>query len=95
MDDQSRPTPEQVAERYATVSFEDDDDTTEDPIAVAFNAGCDARLAGWSAEENPYNPSRDTYCHRSWRSGWHDVNDYWGKWLRGVAVPPLPQVRAA
>ena len=48
--------------------------------AVAFNLGCDARLAG---EARTANQFAEDDLQQQWRSGWDHVNKYWGadaKW---------------
>lgn len=41
----------------------------------AFNAGCDARLAGEPFHRCPYY---DIILVAHWRRGWMDVHRYWG-----------------
>lgn len=77
---------------------------TEDTIppiseqGIAFNAGCDARLAGVPPYENPYPK-----CHRgykTWLAGWYDVDVYWGMHARWPvrrlpdvpSLPPSPKI---
>lgn len=59
-------------------------------LAHAFNLGCDARLAGLPLTANDYSSSQQD-AYQSWERGWRDVDQYWGKWTRGAAVP-LPKV---
>ena len=64
---------------------------------VAFNQGCDARLAGTPLGANPYcssagHPEQSAYL--AWRRGWHDVHGSWGARLkpgdpRFVPLPPI------
>ena len=42
----------------------------------AFNAGCDARLAGKSLRDNPHGSGQTWYS--AWRYGWLDVERNWG-----------------
>ena len=47
--------------------------------AVAFNAGCDARIAGLPESANPYYDGRlPLPGAAAWRSGWRHVNLFWG-----------------
>lgn len=60
--------------------------TTEE-LDIAFNQGCDTRLAGRPDTDNPYS---DEELLRSWNAGWHDVHRNWGRWLK--VKPKLVEV---
>lgn len=65
-----------------------------DDYAAAFNAGCDARLAGLPDTANPHSSVVAGYTHFKWRQGWLDVDKHWGLLTRGRPVRPLPEVAA-
>lgn len=50
------------------------------PTPVAFNEGCDARLAGLPRGHNPYRGWSEGGLHLAWNNGWDDVEKYWGRW---------------
>lgn len=58
--------------------------------AAAFNQGCDARLAGLSLSDNPFQSG--DYFWRYWRQGWIDVDRNWGRWAHW-SVRSLPEVK--
>lgn len=60
---------------------------------LAFNLGCDARLAGKPMSACPYTASTCEYLQ--WRRGWADVDKSYGVWARkrGWQVRPLPPVQ--
>ena len=60
--------------------------------ARAFNAGCDARLAGRPITDNDY-PSSSVAGYRLWREGYLHVQNNWGREAVGPIVP-LPAVVA-
>jgi len=62
--------------------------TTGTEYAKAFNAGCDARLAGLRDTQNPHD---DSTLNVAWQLGWWDVERHWGELSRG-AVKKLPEV---
>jgi len=64
---------------------------SEEERCAAFNAGCDARLAGVAPGCNPH-AAGNRHLQQSWRLGWKDVNDFWGL-LAKRQVRPLPPVR--
>lgn len=57
---------------------------------IAFNQGCDARLAGLPLSMNPYRGSART----NWRLGWLDVDRHWAEWVEGrwrvYLLPDVP-----
>lgn len=57
-------------------------------LRLAFNLGCDARIAGLPLGHNPYCGGTD--LARCWRAGWFDVDAHWGEARTGAAR--LPQV---
>ena len=62
-----------------------------EPLALAFNAGSDARLAGRSINANPHDSVTDASVYAAWRRGYIHVNTSWGlgaKW----PVRPLPAI---
>jgi ribosome modulation factor len=58
----------------------------------AFSEGCDARLAGQSANVNPYVPKiSSNSLYLAFQSGWRDVDEHWGVRVRNRwSFPPLP-----
>lgn len=60
-------------------------------LALAFNQGCDARLAGRPLGDCPYGEGQDAV---TWRAGWHDVEWFFGK-LAHWPVRKVPAVREA
>ncbi len=55
----------------------------EDHVAIPFNFGSDARLAGRAAKTNPYNSSTHEREYGHWLRGWQHVDSCWGvdaKW---------------
>lgn len=63
--------------------------------AAAFNAGCDARIAGLPKNVNPYqalcnSDGGSNYAY--WRMGWDHVDSYWAKESRYHPVKHLPVV---
>lgn len=66
-------------------------ETTTDRVLsnqVAFNDGCDYRLAGVPIKDNPY---ADSDHSAAWLSGWRHTNSNWGKDARWP-IRPLPLV---
>jgi hypothetical protein len=61
-------------------------------LALEFNAGADARIAGLGLEKNPYHDEAESESQKYWDAGWHDVDSYWGKWAKGPVLL-LPRVR--
>ena len=68
----------------------------DDLAARAFNAGADARLAGWPRGYNPYDRLAESALYQAWRRGWLHTDAHWGcdarlypKW----PVRPLPAVK--
>ncbi len=60
--------------------------TDSTDIAIAFAAGCDARLAGRPLTDNPhlgYFDEDSIILSRRWQSGWINVAESWGKGVRG------------
>lgn len=47
--------------------------------AEAFNAGCDARLAGKPLSANPYRRCDENDKNINWRMGWNHVDSWWGE----------------
>lgn len=62
------------------------------PIAIAFNRGADARLAGKPLKANPYRYGFEPYERKHWKWGWMDVAKHWGVDARW-RVRPLRQVQ--
>jgi hypothetical protein len=67
---------------------------------AAFNAGCDARLAGERLSTNPYKPKlgsadyQEAYrAYKDWRNGWFHVHDKWCSALPEELRRPLPEVQ--
>jgi hypothetical protein len=60
--------------------------------SVAFNAGCDARLAGLPLTANPYHGDKGG---GAWSNGWLHVQKRWGEAVTRRTVPPLPPVQEA
>lgn len=61
--------------------------------AKAFNEGCDARLAGEPRSFNPYEKREEPGSYHSWRHGWLDVANNWGRWAGNSPVKPLVDVK--
>jgi hypothetical protein len=61
---------------------------SREPLRLAFNLGCDARLSGLPLDHSPYCGGTD--LARYWRAGWFDVDVHWGEARPGAAR--LPQV---
>lgn len=58
---------------------------------VAFNTGCDARLAGFGARACPYVGWACEAQRLAWHAGWRHVDLSWGVDARWH-VRPLPRV---
>ncbi len=60
---------------------------------TAWNAGCDARLAGRPVSANPYSRVLGTHVlSQAWREGWRHVEQFWGVDAR-KPVEPLREAR--
>jgi hypothetical protein len=57
--------------------------------AIAFNRGCDARLAGIPLIFNPYK-GEASWQSRGWIEGWNHVDKAWG--LDNRSAKPLPEI---
>lgn len=63
-----------------------------DDETKAFNAGCDARIAGIPKDHNPFLENKQLALE--WQHGWYHVNRYWACDLHpDQPVPFLEPVR--
>ena len=63
-------------------------------VCVAFNRGCDARLAGEPLTSNPYR-SGQKIERQAWINGWYDVHWLYGEKARDRwPIKPLPEVES-
>jgi ribosome modulation factor len=58
---------------------------------LAFNRGCDTRIAGKSQRYNPYCSVTQGWLRQLWKAGWDEAHENWGKYVQGPVVP-LPPV---